>query len=80
MRLILTFQLTEMPSLEILDLSKNRLERLPESPGRMVNLKVLSLTNNNLYTLPPYLVELTALKVFKVDQNPIVWPVSSSSC
>lgn len=64
-----------MPSLEILDLSKNRLERLPDIPGRMIYLKVLSLTNNNLYALPPYLVEFAALKVFKVDQNPIVWPV-----
>jgi Leucine-rich repeat (LRR) protein len=65
-----------MPALEILDLSKNRLSTFPDVPGKLTHLKVLSLTNNKLYTLPAYLVSFHSLKVFKVDANPIEWPVS----
>jgi Leucine-rich repeat (LRR) protein len=65
-----------MPALEILDLSKNRLTKFPDVPGKLSQLKVLSLTNNKIYTLPAYLVSFNSLKVFKVDSNPIEWPVS----
>lgn len=65
-----------MPALEILDLSKNRLTKFPDEPGKISQLKVLSLTNNKIYTLPAYLVSFNSLKVFKVDSNPIEWPVS----
>ena len=33
-------QLTVMPSLEILDISRNKLKRLPSQPGSLVNLRV----------------------------------------
>lgn len=70
-----------MPALEILDFSKNELSSLPELPGHLVKLKVLSLTSNKIQTLPSYLVGFGVLKVFKVDQNPVEWPVCySSSC
>lgn len=70
-----------MPALEILDFSKNELSSFPELPGHLVKLKVLSLTSNKIQTLPSYLVEFGVLKVFKVDQNPVEWPVChSSSC
>jgi Leucine-rich repeat (LRR) protein len=65
-----------MPTLEILDMSKNRLTAFPEKPGRLARLKVLSLSYNKIYTLPAYLVDFKVLKVFKVDGNPIEWPVS----
>jgi hypothetical protein len=42
----------------------------------LVQLKVLSLTSNKIYALPSYLTTFNHLKVFKVDQNPIEWPVS----
>jgi Leucine-rich repeat (LRR) protein len=71
-------QLSEMPALEILDLSKNHISSFPLISGRLINLKVLSLTNNKIYSLPEYLVDFNALKVFKVDNNPIEWPVSQS--
>ena len=64
-----------MPALEILDFSKNELSSLPAQPGHLVKLKVLSLTSNKIHTLPNYLVEFGVLKVFKVDQNPVDWPV-----
>ena len=69
-------QLSDMMALEILDLSKNCIESFPERPGRLAQLKVLSLTSNRIYTLPSYLTTFSHLKVFKVDQNPIEWPVS----
>lgn len=65
-----------MAALEILDLSKNRITAFPEVPGRLSHLKVLSLTNNKIYALPSYLTTFNSLKVFKVDLNPIEWPVS----
>ena len=65
-----------MPSLEILDLSKNRISSFPVEPGRLINLKVLSLTNNKLYALPEYIVDFAGMTVFKVDNNPLEWPVS----
>lgn len=67
-------QLAELPALEILDLSKNQLTTLPESPGRLAALKVLSLSDNHIVTLPTYLIAFERLKVFKVDLNPIQWP------
>ncbi len=67
-----------MAALEILDLSKNQIDAFPEIPGRLAHLKVLSLTSNRIYTLPAYLTTFHNLKVFKVDLNPIEWPVSSS--
>ena len=64
----------ELPTLEILDLSKNKIEAFPTDPGRLNRLKVLSLTSNKLYTLPSYLTAFTELRVMKVDLNPIEWP------
>lgn len=69
-----------MPSLEILDLSKNRISAFPAEPGRLIHLKVLSLTNNKLYALPEYIVDFDGMTVFKVDNNPLEWPVCVSVC
>ena len=62
-------------ALEILDLSKNKITRFPSTPGRLKQLKVLSLTSNRIRLLPSYLTDFNHLKVFKVDLNPIEWPV-----
>lgn len=67
-----------MPTLEILDLSKNQITSFPDQPGDLTSLKVLSLTHNRIYTLPAYLTTFDSLKVFKVSANPIEWPVSLS--
>lgn len=66
--------LAAMPSLEILDVSKNEIEQLPEDPGRLVRLRVLSLSNNKLRVLPGYLAYFANLRVLKVENNPIEWP------
>jgi Leucine-rich repeat (LRR) protein len=47
--------LTTMPSLEILDISRNKLKRLPSKPGSLTNLPVraflsLSQTHSNIFT------------------------------
>lgn len=68
-----------MPSLEILDLSKNRLSGFPDEPGNLSKLKVLSLSNNRIDALPNYLTQFDMLKVFKVDGNPIEYPVRLAS-
>lgn len=66
--------MSDLPTLEILDLSKNKIQSFPASPGRLDRLKVLSLTSNKLYTLPSYLASFSELRVLKVDLNPIEWP------
>ena len=44
-------QLCEMPSIEILDISRNKIRKLPQNPGTLVNLKVSGLASQNP-TLP----------------------------
>lgn len=41
-QIILPAQLMKMPSLEILDVSRNEIVALPEEPGRLVQLRVRS--------------------------------------
>ncbi|EJU05554.1 hypothetical protein DACRYDRAFT_104040 [Dacryopinax primogenitus] len=66
--------LTSMPSLEILDISRNKIKRLPVQPGNLVHLRVLCMSKNRLQRLPRYLTYFSCLKILKVDSNPIVWP------
>ena len=44
-----------MPSLEILDISRNKIKKWPSSCGSLKNLKVLSLSKNRIKRLPSYL-------------------------
>lgn len=44
LRIFSSVQLMEMPSLEILDVSRNEIVGLPEEPGRLVQLRVSSRT------------------------------------
>ncbi|KAG8967169.1 RAM signaling network component [Tulasnella sp. 419] len=66
--------LTNMPSLEILDISRNKLRKLPPKPGTLRNLRVLSLTRNRLERLPDYLPDFCKLRMLKIEHNPIKWP------
>jgi Leucine-rich repeat (LRR) protein len=43
-----------MPSLEILDISRNKIKRLPQHPGTLKRLKVFSVSKNRIARLPPY--------------------------
>ncbi|KAK4057252.1 RAM signaling network component [Microbotryomycetes sp. JL221] len=66
--------LCDMPSLEILDISRNKLKRLPISPGTLANLKVFSVAKNRIKRLPTWFASMNQLKVLKVDHNPLEWP------
>jgi len=46
-----------MPSLEILDVSKNKIEKLPKTCGTLRSLKVLSIKENAIRKLPSYFAQ-----------------------
>ncbi|GAA6060602.1 hypothetical protein JCM10212_004581 [Sporobolomyces blumeae] len=66
--------LCEMPSIEILDISRNKIRKLPQNPGTLVNLKVFSVAKNRVKRLPTWFTSMTHLKVLKLDHNPLEWP------
>ncbi|KAG6903185.1 hypothetical protein C0995_002728 [Termitomyces sp. Mi166 len=65
--------LTRMPSLDTLDISHNRIQRLPVEAGRLVHLRV-----ENLTVLLPRVInfcpQFSNLEVLEVERNPIEWP------
>ena len=71
---LLPTQLCEMPSLEILDISRNKIRKLPPTPGTLVRLKVFSIAKNRVKRLPVWFTAMTQLKVLKLDHNPLDWP------
>ncbi|KIP08145.1 hypothetical protein PHLGIDRAFT_389074 [Phlebiopsis gigantea 11061_1 CR5-6] len=66
--------LTIMPNLEILDLSRNKIKRFPSQPGNLTKLRVFSISRNKIHKIPPYFVQFRSLTMFKADQNPLEWP------
>ncbi|GAA5929324.1 uncharacterized protein JCM15063_004120 [Sporobolomyces koalae] len=66
--------LCEMPSIEILDISRNKIRKLPQNPGTLVNLKVFSIAKNRVKRLPSWFTSMSHLKVLKLDHNPLEWP------
>ncbi|ODV80852.1 uncharacterized protein CANTADRAFT_25224 [Suhomyces tanzawaensis NRRL Y-17324] len=66
----------EFTSLEILDLSSNRLWNLPSISilGNLRNLRVISLKENKFKYLPPVLGELSSLNLIEVAGNPLILP------
>ncbi|KAK6456810.1 RAM signaling pathway protein-domain-containing protein [Scheffersomyces xylosifermentans] len=64
----------EFESLEILDLSSNRLYTLPSSLNQLQHLKIISIGDNRFKYLPPVLCELRALNLLEVADNPLVLP------
>lgn len=78
-RLQIAQGLTEFPSdiyqladsLEILDLSNNRLESLPDDLGRLTKLKVIFLSNNRFTELPEVLSQCPALEMVGFKSNQI---------
>lgn len=63
-----------MPSIEILDVSRNKIRAMPKRPGTLDRLRVFSISRNRIRRLPNYFATLTSLRVLKMDHNPIVWP------
>ncbi len=64
-------KLSQLTSLEVLDLSYNRIELLPDSIGTLPKLRRLILRNNLLTGLPKSLTRLPSLELLDIRQNPI---------
>ena len=68
-------QLLHLNQLEILDLSRNKLQKIPEEISNMTALRVLSVQHNRLENLPLCLAELSTLQILKVAGNPLITPL-----
>lgn len=67
-------QILEMTSLEILDVSRNKIRSIPTKIANLTSLKVLAIAKNKIEELPVCLGEINSLQVLKLDGNPLVFP------
>lgn len=65
-----------MKSLEILDLSRNKIKAFPASPGSLINIRVLHLGRNKIVALPTYFPSFRELNLLKIEHNQLKWPPS----
>lgn len=63
-----------MTSLEILDVSRNRIKIIPPKIANLTSLKVLAIAKNKIEELPICLGEINSLQVLKLDGNQLVFP------
>ncbi len=68
-------QLLQLDQLQILDLSRNKIQTVPEDIGNMTALRVLSVQHNRLENLPHCLADLSTLQILKVAGNPLLVPL-----
>jgi Leucine-rich repeat (LRR) protein len=61
----------KLPSLKVLDLRDNKIEKLPDEISMMQSLMRLDLSNNSIYSLPTSLCTLAHLVSLHVEGNPI---------
>ena len=64
----------EMTSLEILDVSRNKIRTIPTKIANLTSLKVLAIAKNKIEELPVCLGEINSLQVLKLDGNQLVFP------
>ncbi|KAI4162574.1 MAG: hypothetical protein LQ342_003805 [Letrouitia transgressa] len=64
-------QLFDLPQLEHLDLSDNRLPEIPEDITNMESLRFLALMNNKIEYIPTCLKDLGSLSMIKISGNPL---------
>ena len=64
-------KICRLPKLQILDISRNRLTRIPDDMKYMKTLKVLSVMNNNIDRVPFSLGSLDSLRILKLAGNPL---------
>jgi len=67
----LSTEIKNLSLLEVLDLSANRLDYIPDEIGLLKNLKILNLSCNNLKKIPDSIKNLTNLKCIDLSHNPI---------
>lgn len=65
------FQICRLPQLEILDLSRNKLARVPDEIKEMKTLRVLSLRDNYIGEIPSCVGFLDTLRILKLTGNPL---------
>jgi hypothetical protein len=63
-----------MTSLEILDVSRNKIRAIPPKIANLTSLKVLAIAKNKIEELPVCLGEINSLQVLKLDGNHLVFP------
>jgi Leucine-rich repeat (LRR) protein len=61
----------KLPSLKVLDLRDNKIEKLPDEISMLQSLMRLDLSNNSILSLPTSLCTLSNLVSLQVDGNPI---------
>lgn len=61
----------KLPSLKVLDLRDNKIEKLPDEIAMLQSLMRLDLSNNSIYSLPTSLCTLAHLVSLHVEGNPI---------
>lgn len=66
-------QVLSLSKLEILDISKNQIDGIPEDIKKMANLKFLAVARNQITRLPLAIGEMNLVKL-KFDENPIEFP------
>jgi hypothetical protein len=63
-----------MTSLEILDVSRNKLRSIPPRIANLTSLKVLAIAKNKIEELPVCLGDINSLQVLKLDGNNLRFP------
>lgn len=63
-------QIFDLPQLEILDLSRNKLSEVPDEINNLIALRVFSIQHNNIQDLPLTLANITTLRMLKLVGNP----------
>ena len=67
-------QIFQMTSLEILDVSRNKIRSIPQKIVNLTSLKVLAISKNQIEELPVSLGDMNTLQVLKLDSNPLTFP------
>lgn len=64
-----------LPLLEILDLSWNKITSIPEEISKLSSLRVLSVIQNRIDELPLALSDMGNLQILKFAGNPLRYPL-----
>ena len=61
----------KLPLLEILDMSRNKLQRIPEEIKSLSSLRVFSMMQNRVQELPWSICDMKELSILKITENPL---------